>query len=118
MVDPFRTEGHRERVTHLAALAVLVCFVCAVFFLWMRADVSDGNEVTAVVVRLGTYPDPLGTGDSPILTVRLADGSVRQVRASWQAVNGCQPGRAISILQRGTAVQVGLRGCYLDRRGR
>jgi hypothetical protein len=118
MVDPFGTEGRRERVSHLAAFALLVCFLCAGFFLWMRADVSDGDEVTAVVVSLGAYPNPLGTGDSPILTVRLADGSIRQVRTSWQAVNGCQPGRAISILKRGTALQVGLRGCYVAPRGR
>jgi hypothetical protein len=62
MVDPFQPEVRRERITQAGSLVLLIGFLCALFFLWVRADVSDGRDVKAVVLRLGTYPDPLGTG--------------------------------------------------------
>ncbi|MFL6730581.1 MAG: hypothetical protein ACJ8EZ_11735, partial [Sphingomicrobium sp.] len=115
MVDPFLSAARREQLTKAGWLALLIALLCIATFSWVRANVSDGREVKGAVVRIGTYADPLGTGDLPILTVRLPDGSIREVRASWQAANGCAPGRVVSLLQRGTALQVGLRGCSRTR---
>src|SRR5262245_51666974 len=98
MVDPFQVIARREYIAKAAWLVLLIVSLCLATFAWVRADVSDGPEVRAVVERLGTYPHPLGTGDRPILTVRLPDGSIRQVRASWKAVNGCGPGSRVSLL--------------------
>jgi hypothetical protein len=111
MVDPFQGTARRESLTRTAWLALLIAFLSLVFFAWARGNLTNGREVQAVVVKLGAYPDPLGTGDSPILTVRLADGSTRQVRASWPAVSKCVPGSSVALLQRGIALKVALRGC-------
>ena len=74
--------------------------------------ITDGRAVEAEVLRLGTQPTGSVAGaDLPVLTVRMPDGSVRQVQATWADVNACKPGRSISILQQGTAVLVGRPGC-------
>lgn len=113
MSDRFRAAAIRERITQtVGGLILLSAFLFALYYFLMRTDVSDGRTVNAEVVHVGTYPDPLGTGDLPILTVRLPDGTIRVVQASWPAVSTCMPGRYVSLLQRGTALQVGLRGCY------
>jgi hypothetical protein len=111
MADPFKAAIRHERLTKVSGLILLTILLCALFYFWVRTDISDGREVDAVIVRLGSYPEPLGTGDAPILTVQLPDGSIREVRTSWSAVNRCVPGRRVSLLQKGTALQVALRGC-------
>jgi len=113
MVDPFQGVVRRELITRVGWLALLIAFLCILSFAWTRADVIDGRDVKATVVALGSYPDPRGTGDSPLLTVRLPDGSTRQVLASWPAVSRCMPGRSVELRQRGPALKMGLRGCYL-----
>lgn len=66
----------------------------------------------AEVLRLGMHPvGGVAGGDLPILAVRLPDGSVRDVEATWADVNDCKPGRWISLLQHGIAVQIGQPGC-------
>ena len=111
MADPFQAVARRERIAKAGWIALLIALLCAVFLSWFLGDVSKGHEVKATILRVGTYADPLGTGDSPVLTVQLPDGSVREVPTSWRAANGCAPGRAVSLLERGTALQVSLRGC-------
>ena len=69
----------------------------------------------AEVLRLGTYPvGGVAAEDLPILTVRLHDGSIREVQAAWADVDDCKPGRSISLLQHESALQVGQRGCALS----
>lgn len=109
--DPFHAEILRERLTRAGGLLLLLAFMGALVWLVASTDFRRERDVEATVVRLGTYPDPLETGDLPILTVRLLDGSIRQLPASWPAVNRCQPGSSISLLQLGSRLRVGLRGC-------
>ena len=115
MVDPFKAAARRDRIAQ-AVLLLMILAILGAFILFSNLnDASSGKEVVAVVTRLGTYPEPLGTGDLPILTVRLPDGSVRQVRTTWSAAGRCVPGRKVSLLQRGTVLEVGLRGCLTKR---
>jgi hypothetical protein len=112
MVDPFRTISIRERTGQIVGLAVLIAFIGAISYLFVRPDLTGGRSVEAELVRVGTYSasGAMG-GDLPILTVRLPDGSIRQVRLSWAAASNCIPGRWISLLQRGSTLQVGRPGC-------
>ena len=95
------------------ALVLLVALIYAKAYLNFGNVVTDGEVVKAEVLRLGTRPVArVAGGELPILTVRLPDGSVRQVKATWPHVKDCKRGRWISILQHGTALQVGTPGCY------
>ena len=112
MVDPFKTAAIQERIKKMGALVLLVAFLCAFYYLKFGTLVTEGRTVKAEVLRIGTYPAArVAGGDLPILSVRLPDGSIRDVRATWPDVNSCTPGRSISIVQQGTALQVGVPGC-------
>ena len=94
------------------ALVLLAALVFAISYLDFGLAVTEGHAVKAEVLRLGTRPAArVSGGDLPILTVRLPDGSIRDVQATWADVNGCKAGRSISLLQRGNALQVGQPGC-------
>jgi hypothetical protein len=115
MVDPFRSIIVRERADQAIALCLLVAFglLAAVLAFWPSTYVTDGRVIEATVVRIGTYAVGEGSGgDLPILTVRFPNGSIRQVKASWSTAGNCMPGSHVSLLQRGTALQVTLRGCF------
>ena len=112
MTDPFRTVALRSRVVKIATLALLATFVSAIAYFQFGSLVTEGHDVRAQVLNVGTYPvaDVAG-GNLPIVTVRLPDGSIRNVRATWADVNGCISGRWISLVQQGSALQVGQPGC-------
>jgi hypothetical protein len=97
----------------MGGLLLLVAFFGALVFLAIRIDLSNERPVEAEVLALGTYA--YDTGDMPILTVRLPDGSIRQVLGSWAGVRQCEQRRWISLLQQGGRLRVGLRGCYRRR---
>lgn len=112
MADPFRTFAIRERIAYVAGLCLLIAFASVVSYLWVRPYATEGRIVRADVVRVGMYSvsGSMG-GDLPILTVRLPDGSIREVTSSWAAVNDCMPARRILLLQHGTSLQIGPPGC-------
>jgi len=113
MTDPFKTVAFRSRTVKASALIVLTGIVVAIGYLKFGTVITGGRAVKAEVLRLGTRPTGGVAGANlPVLTVRMPDGSIRQVRATWADVNDCKPGRSISILQQGTAVLVGRPGCY------
>ena len=115
MADPFRTLALRSRVMKAGALVLLAIFLGAIAYLQFGSVVTEGRDVKAEVLRLGTYPVAgVAGGNLPIVTVRLPDGSIREVRATWADVNDCMPGRWISLVQRGTALQVGQPGCSAE----
>jgi hypothetical protein len=112
MTDPFRTAALRARITAAGALAFIAALILAISSLHFGTAVTHGQVVKAEVLRLGTHPAArVAGGDLPIITVRLPDGSIRDVQATWADVNGCKPGRSISLLQQGKALQVGQPGC-------
>jgi hypothetical protein len=114
MADPLKSITVRERAGQAVAIGLLLVFalLAALSLFWPPTYVSDGRVVEATVVRIGTYAvaGSLG-GDLPIITVRLPNGSIRQVKASWSSAGDCMPGDHVPLLQRGTALQLGLRGC-------
>lgn len=86
--------------------------LCAGWFLQVRSVPSDGTALTVEVLRFGMMPAiPAAGGDRPILTVRMPDGSTRDVLATWADVDDCRPGRLISLVQHGTALRIGKPGC-------
>ena len=114
MADPFRTVAFRGLVTKTAVLVLLAALASAVAYLRFGTVVYNGQVVKGEVVRFGTRAAARAAGgDLPILTVRLPDGSIREVEATWADVNDCKPGRSISLIQRGVALQIGRPGCSM-----
>ena len=112
MTDPFRNVAFRGRIVKASALIVLTGLLIVLGSLQFGTVITNGREVKAEVLRLGTQPTGgVGGASLPILTVRMPDGAVRQVMATWPDVNDCKPGRWISIVEKGTAVRVGRPGC-------
>jgi hypothetical protein len=112
MTDPFRPVAVRARLITAGALIGLTAFVVGFGYLKFGTVMTHGRVVKAEVLHLGSRPTGGVAGANlPILTVRMPDGSIRQVPATWGVVNDCRPGRSISIIQNGTAVLVGRPGC-------
>jgi hypothetical protein len=112
MTDPFRTVALQARIIAAGALVLVAALIFAVSYLDFGTAVTDGQVVQAEVPRLGTRSaSAVAGGDVPIITVRLPDGLIRDVQATWADVNGCKPGRPISLLQQKNAAQVGQPGC-------
>jgi hypothetical protein len=119
MVDPFESIVVRERAKQVVALGLLFALALfgALLAFWPQTYVTDGELVEGSVVRVGTYATGgANGGELPILTVRLPNGSIRQVKASWRTAGNCLPGSEVPLLQRGSALQVGLRGCQHQAR--
>jgi hypothetical protein len=112
MADPFRTVALRARIMKAGGLVLLAGLLSAIWYLEFGTVVTNGRVVKAEVLRLGMRSAAgVAGGDLPIITVRLPDGSIRDVQATWQDVNDCKPGRSIFLVQRRTALQVGQPGC-------
>jgi len=93
-------------------MALIIAALWALTWLSFQGLVTDGTPVKAEVVQFGTYPaSKVAGGGLPVLTVRLPDGSIRNVEATWADVDNCAPGRWISLLEQGRALQVGRPGC-------
>ena len=103
------TLAFRER---LGALSGPVVLVAGLAFLGLVAHIEwnpKGRLIEARVEHLGVRAKP--TGFEPLLTVRLPDGSKRQVRAVGMK-GVCKKGDKLPLFQRGAALTVGIRGCY------
>ena len=112
MSDPLEIFVVEDRIKQGAALLLLLVAAGAAAYLTFSTVVTSGTPVKAQVLHFGTYSaGRVAGGDLPILTVRLPDGSIRVVPATWQDVDHCARGRWISLLQNGTALQVGVPGC-------
>ncbi len=112
MVETSETVVVQEHIKKAGGLVLLVALACAISYFEFSGVVTGGTDVKAEVVDFGMVPaGRVAGGDLPILTVRLQDGSIRAVRATWADVNNCMPGRWISLVRNGTALQVGVPGC-------
>jgi hypothetical protein len=87
MTDPFRAVAVRGRIIAAGALAVVAALVVGISYFDFGMPITHGHEVQAEVVRGATRPAArVAGGDLPILTVRLPDGAVRDVQATWADV--------------------------------
>ena len=94
------------------ASILLAALLLAIGYIEFGIAITDGKVVKAKVLRLGTHPVAGSAGGNlPIVTVRLPDGSVRQVKATWADVDNCKPSRWLSLLKYGTALQIAQPGC-------
>ena len=81
-------------------------------FLQFGTVMIGGTLVRAEILRLGRRPVAgVAGGNLPVVTVRMADGTVRQVQATWADVEDCVPGRWLSLVKSGAALQFGRPGC-------
>ena len=116
MTDPFQTAALRGRIIAAGMLVLLAAMIVVVSYLETGLPIRNGHVVEAEVLGVGMHPAArLAAGDLPILTVRLPNGSVRDVQATWADVNGCKASRSLSLLQEGSALQVGRPGCASAR---
>src|SRR5436305_800172 len=119
MVNSLKKIAFRERVRQAVGVGLIVALALlgALSVFWPRTYVIDGRLVDGTVIRIGSYPTAGAYGgELPILTVRLPNGSIRQVKASWATAGDCLPGSQVPLVQRGTALQVGLQGCREGKR--
>ena len=116
MADPFRSLTLQGRIKAGGALVLLAALMFVVSYLRFGSAMTAAQVVEAEVLRLGARPvAAVRGGDLPILTVRLPDGSVRDVQATWADVRRCRPGRSISLLQQGSALRIGRPGCISEK---
>ena len=105
-----KTAAVRERLTAslwIFALVALIAIISAVASIEWN---PSGRLVEAHVEQFGVRADHYGF--QPLLTVRLADGSKRQLLASRLDKGVCRRGDKVALVQRGSALTVGVRGCY------
>lgn len=77
-------------------------------FLALRT-LGESRIVEAEVLRFGIRADY--DGNHPLVIVRLADGSTRQLQTSAAQLRECSRGSRIFLLQRGQSYRVALNGC-------
>ena len=104
-----KTLADRERLTAslIFALVALVAIISVVTSIKWN---PSGRLVEAHVEQFGVRAS--NSGFHPLLTVRLADGSKRQVLAARLSRGDCKRGDKVALVQRGSALTVGVRGCY------
>ena len=112
MTDPFRDLAIRRRLITAGAVVLVAALIISVSYLDFGMPITNGHEVRAEVLRVGTRAAAsTAGGDLPILTVRLPNGTVRDVQATWADIGGCKTGSSISLLEQGQALQIGRPGC-------
>lgn len=109
MAEAFSEHVRRERLKSAGWLIVLLIFLAALAYGLSWVMNPEGKLVEGRVERFGTRATDIG--DLPVVTVQLPDGSVRQVETSRALIKGCSRGDRIALVQRGTALRVGIRAC-------
>jgi hypothetical protein len=108
----FAAFGIWEHVRTAGLMALVTAILWALTWFSFQGLLTGGTPIKAEVLRVATYPaGKVAGGELPILTVRLPDGSTREVLATWPDVDNCAPGGWISLVQQGRALQVGPPGC-------
>jgi hypothetical protein len=99
-----------ERFKALLLIIALIAFsvlLAGLLYIWKY---PTGRLVEGRVEEFGLIARKWGF--TPLITVRLADGSRRQVLAARQFNKSCRQGDKIALIQRGDVLNVGIRGCY------
>lgn len=108
MGDPFKALGRAERQRAATWLLILVTFLATIALVFSRARSPQGKLIEGSVESFG---GPISKYGDIVVTVRLANGSVREVLTKWASVRGCKRGDRIALIQRGTALNVGIKAC-------
>ena len=108
MKDPFKAFARTERIKAGLWLFVLAVSLAAIAFIFSRARNPQGTLIGGRVESFGVTVNKWG---DMVVTVRLADGQVREVLTKWDLVRGCKRGDRIALVQRGTALNVDITGC-------
>lgn len=95
----------REGGALLAGLLLASTIVTVIVVKQSGANVKERGTV----VGFSSRPDI--DGDHPIVSVRLEDGRVEQVRTTPVLLERCSIGRSIVLLRRTHSLQVGPKGC-------
>ena len=112
MSDPFRIAAYQKRLVTLGLVILLALASLAIGYLRFGTINIGGKPAMVEVVRVGTRPvSRVAGGTAPVVTVRMPDGSIRQVEATWGDVDNCVPGRWLSVHESAAALQVGQPGC-------
>ena len=109
MADPFVAEVRASRIQRGFGLLLMIALIGAAIFVAGRTHVSGGETVEARVLRFGSYASEVG--EMPLVIVQLDNGSTAEVRASRNVIAGCERGSTISLVQKGSALVVGPKGC-------
>jgi hypothetical protein len=99
-----RREGPAILVVLLITLLVL-----AVTFHATRQVQQPATHARAEIIGFGTRH--AYDGNRPIVIVKMADGSVRQLNAHRALVRRCRRGDMLHLIARGNRVSVGPEGC-------
>ena len=110
MIRFLKPTSFPERVTALMWLVGLLLLVGIVSFLSTYSWHGTGALTEARVEHVGVRADNFGA--RTLITVRLDDGSVRQVLAPRAFDSVCKAGDRIGLLKRGSSLTVGMRGCH------
>src|SRR5688500_12054952 len=108
MKDPFKELNRTERLKAGLWLLILIAFLATIAFVFSRARNPPGILVEG---RIQSFGVPVNEYGDMGVTVRLANGSVREVLTKWVLVKGCERGDRIALVQRGTALSVDFTGC-------
>jgi hypothetical protein len=113
MADPFRAEARREKAIQVGGALLLICLLGAlvwIFGVYMSAPMERSG---GTVVRVGSFPSEFG--DLPVLTVKMDDGAVRQIKTSRRSAVHCIVGSRVELVERGSSLSVGAKGCSSTR---
>ena len=108
MADPLKELGWRERLTAGLWLLMLIAFLATISIMFGRSRNTEGKLIEGRVESFGV---PVNKWGDMVVTVRLANGSVREVLTKWELVKACERGDRIALVQRGLALNVGVMAC-------
>jgi hypothetical protein len=87
--------------------AGLLCAAIGMFATRPYQDPAVDEQAT--IMRFGSYAGKYG--NRPVVIVRRADGTIRQLRVEEGVTRSCRAGGRIHLVRRGAALFVGPRGC-------
>jgi len=97
--------GHWHTVLAFASIAAIGIGIG----MWHHGEDGDFVEEQAEVLKLRAAFD--GEKNRAHLSVRLRDGSVRELAAGGDELRRCRPGSSVYVLRGSSSIRVSPRGC-------